>query len=248
MRTWKKKLMVIVTASILLLQGCSSTKVEASDTERWITASYAVLTEINGWDYTYFPGNTTSDMNEMIQQESLKQSWGVEDRASANETLQWVLEEGHRTEFAEDMKYLEECGLGEIPADERVDALLAVFEMTKEEASLYAKNYEIYESYGEHAIDAWDYCRALNLMSFFHVAGYYEREEALEKSLEIAKELQAKYTSWDELMESYLCGYEYWAEESSEERRAIYEELKSREDNPYAVDYNTVLENTWSTK
>ena len=43
-------------------------------------------------------------------------------------------------------------------------------------------------------------------------------------------------------MESYLCGYEYWAEESSEERRTIYEELKSRDDNPYAVDYKIVLE------
>ena len=244
----KKKLMLIMAISVMLLQGCGAAKTEVSDTERWITASYAVLTEINGWDYTYFPGSTISEIDKMIQQESLKQSWGVEDRESADETLEWVIEEGHRTEFADDMKYLEECGLGEIPAEERVAALLAVFELTEEEAVTYVREYEIYENYGEHAIDAWDYCRALNLMSFYHVAGYYEKEEALDKSLEIAKELQAKYTSWDELMESYLCGYEYWAEESSEERRAIYEELKGRENNPYAVEYNTVLENTWSMK
>ena len=46
-------------------------------------------------------------------------------------------------------------------------------------------------------------------------------------------------------MDSYLRGYEYWAEESSSERRKIYEDLKKRSDNPYSVDYNTVLEKTW---
>jgi hypothetical protein len=46
-------------------------------------------------------------------------------------------------------------------------------------------------------------------------------------------------------MDSYLRGYEYWAEESSDERRAVYEDLKGREDNPYAVDFKMTLEKTW---
>ena len=46
-------------------------------------------------------------------------------------------------------------------------------------------------------------------------------------------------------MESYLLGYEYWGQESSDERRGIYEDLKGRADNPYAVDYNLTLEKTW---
>lgn len=63
--------------------------------------------------------------------------------------------------------------------------------------------------------------------------------------MEIAQTIQPMFGSWDELMESYMRGYEYWAEESSDERRAIYEDLKSRTDNPYAVDYNMTLEKTW---
>lgn len=251
MKNSKKKLAILMAAIIatLVLQGCGSgNKVQISDTERWITASYAILSDLNGWDYTYFPGTKIGEFEQLLQQESLKQSWGVEDRQSADETLEWVLEEGHRTGFAEDMMFFEECGLGDVPEDERVSALVEVFEMTVDEAAGYTKNYAVYENYGAEAIDAWDYCRALNLMSFYYVAGYYEKEEALDKSLEIAKELQAKYISWDELVESYLLGYEYWAEESSDERRAIYEDLKSREDNPYAVDYNTVLESSWKTE
>ena len=62
---------------------------------------------------------------------------------------------------------------------------------------------------------------------------------------ESAQIMQPLFTSWDELMDSYLCGYEYWSEESSEERRAVYEDLKGREDSPYKIDYNLVLEKTW---
>lgn len=82
-------------------------------------------------------------------------------------------------------------------------------------------------------------------MGYYYHAGYYTEEEALDKSLEIAQTLQPLFGSWDELVDSYLAGYEYWSEESSEERRAIYEELKGEEDNPYAVDYTMTLEKTW---
>ena len=46
-------------------------------------------------------------------------------------------------------------------------------------------------------------------------------------------------------MESYFAGYEYWAEESSEERRGIYADLKAASDSPYSVDFNLTLEKTW---
>ena len=46
-------------------------------------------------------------------------------------------------------------------------------------------------------------------------------------------------------MDSYLRGYEYWNGESSDERRSVYEDIKTREDNPYAVDYNLALTKTW---
>ena len=85
----------------------------------------------------------------------------------------------------------------------------------------------------------------MNLLGFYYLAGYYTEQEALDLSLELATQIQPLYASWDELIDSYLRGYEYWAEESSDERRAVYEDLKSRPDNPFAVDYNTVLEKTW---
>lgn len=221
------------------------TTAELSDTVRWFNASYAVLTELNGWDYNRFAGLPANDDSMALEQQMLDEWWGVTDRASADDTLDWILTEGHRTGFADNMKYLEETGLGQVSAEERKAFILDNFSVTEDEAQGYIDNYAIYEQYGEHAIDGWDYCRALNLMSFYYLAGYYTEQEALDKSLEIAQTVQPLFASWDELMASYMRGYEYWAEESSEERQAIYEELKTRDDNPYQVDYNTALEKTW---
>lgn len=219
--------------------------VELTDTVRWFNASYAILTELNGWDYNVFAGLPANDIVRDMEIESLEQWWSVTDRESADETLKWALEEGHRTGFAENMKMLEEDGLGNVAAEERLDFMLNNYEVTEEEAQSYVDAYGMYEQYGAGAIDGWDYCRAMNLVSFYYLAQYYTEEEALDQSLEIAKAIQPLFTSWDDLVDSYLRGYEYWAEESSQERREVYEDLKSRPDNPYAVDFNTTLEKTW---
>lgn len=215
------------------------------DSIRWFNASYAILTELNRCDYNVYGGMEINEANQNLQKRSLEASWEVTDRATADETLEWTLTEGHRIGFVEDMEVLKEAGMGETEEAKRQTFLLTNFNLSILEAQSYVDWYKMYEDYGEHAIDGWDYCRALNLLSFYYVAGYYTLEEALDKSLEIATEIQGIFHSWDELVDSYLRGYEYWAEESSDERREIYEDLKSREDNPYSVDFNTTLEKVW---
>lgn len=222
-----------------------NTTVEITDTVRWFNASYAVLTAVNGWDYNRFAGLPANDSTAALEQQSLEEWWGVTDRTSADETLDWILSEGHRTGFAEDGKFLADQGLGDVAEADRQGWILENFDVTEEEAQSYLSTFAMYEEFGENAIAGWDYCRAMNLLSFYYLAGYYTETEALDKSLEIAQTMQPLFSSWDDLIASYMRGYEYWAEESSEERQAIYEDLKTRDDNPYAVDYNLTLEKTW---
>lgn len=40
------------------------------------------------------------------------------------------------------------------------------------------------------------------------------------------------------MMDSYLRGYEFWSYESGDARREIYEDIKTRNDNPYLLDWN----------
>ena len=221
------------------------TTAELTDTIRWFNASYAVLTDLNGWDYNRFAGLAANDDVMAMEQKSLEEWWSVTDRATADSTLDWILTEGHRATFAEDMAYLEEAGIRDIAPQERSAFLLDQFEMTEDEAQNYAEMFGFYEQYGPDAIAGWDYCRAMNLMSFYYLAGYYTAQEALDTSLEIARTMQPLFESWDDLMSSYMRGYEYWAEESADERRALYEDLKTRQDNPYSVDFKMQLEKTW---
>ena len=218
---------------------------EMTDTIRWFNATYAILTKANNCDLQYFGGMAANEENAEINKASLESSWGVTDRASADETMNWILSEGHRADFKSTMQTLVDAGIQNAAADGRKDFILENFEVTDEEAQHMADMYGYYEQYGENAIDAWDYCRGLSLTGFYFHAGYYTEQEALDKAMEIAQIMQPLYTSWDEAMNSYLLGYEYWAEESSEERRAIYEELKADADSIYNVDWNLAFEKTW---
>lgn len=218
---------------------------EMTDTIRWFDASYAILSKLNHYNLQYFGGLAANEENAEIVKEALKSSWEVTDRASADETMEWILSEGHRQDFKDSMKSLVDAGIQNVSADGRKDFILENYEVTDDEAQHLADMYGLYEQYGENAIDAWDYCRALSLAAFYYHAGYYTEQEALDKSLEIAQTMQPLYSSWDEAMDSYLRGYEYWAEESSDERRAIYEELKQEENSLYHVDWNLTFEKTW---
>lgn len=156
------------------------------------------------------------------------------------DTIQWI-----NNTFADDMEYLVEVGVADVAEEERGDFLLENFDVDVEEAESYAAGLAFYEQYGENAIAAWDYSRAMSLLGYYYLAGYYTEEEALDKAFEVAQTIQGTFDSWDGFMESYFEGYEYWAGESSDERRGIYEEIKAASDNPYSIDWNLTLEKSW---
>lgn len=223
----------------------ASALVETTDTILWFNATCAVLTDLNGWDCNIFGGQPASDSVASLRQEGLNSSWDVTDRTSADETMDWLISEGHRASFAVDMQFIGESGIESVSEEERVDYILDNFEVDEEEAQCYANGYEAYKQYGDDTIAAWDYSRAMWLYASYYLAGYYTLEEALDASLAMAEDIQNSFDSWDSFMDSYFIGYEYWAEESSDERRAVYEDLKAASDSPFNVDWNLAFEKTW---
>ena len=140
-------------------------------------------------------------------------------------------------------------GMDEIAPEDRAAFMLENYDISEEGAEFYADWYNKWDEYeGENKGDVvwgWDLNRALSQIANCYLAGYYTLEEALDLSLDIASMIQGTYDSWDDYMESYLTGYEDWAEESSDERREVYEDLKKAADNPFSVDFNTELEKSW---
>lgn len=242
-----KGMAILALGLLMAVTGCGK-KEAVSETVLWMNGTYAIITELNQGDYTLFGGSEANEENKEMQQASLNEWWGVTDRASADETVQFLLDEGHRAEFAETMAAIDEIG-GKDMSDEELRAIIMEAYQDEDATDLTLADYRgIYAEYGAEAIDAWDYVRAISLYGWYYIAGYYEKEEALDASLEVAKILQSKYSSWDEMMASYLRGYEYWAGESSEERQKIYESLKAEKNSPYNLNWNLELKKDWESK
>lgn len=243
-KPWKR-IVSLVLILTLTLTGCGASAPASTDTIQWFNNTYAVLTVLNDRDYTQYSGGPADTKNKIIAKMLLENTWGVTDQESADETLLWLLEEGHRVSFWEEMEFLAAAGLSSIPEEQRAQIIYESFDLDEEQAQCYAKWFALYEQYDVNAAAGWDYSRAMWLLSYYYVAGFYTEEEALDQSLALAKDIQNTFDSWDSFMDTYFAGYEYWSEDSSDERRGIYESLKSSSDNPFSLDWNTTLEKSW---
>lgn len=219
-----------------------------SDTLRWINASYAIITKLNGGDLNLVAGFEPGSMIESSMKAMLERDWSVTDRASMDESIDWLLTEGHN---ADAIDYLTDLEVEGMSRDELVSALQSSGYDAEDQVVVLAA-FDAKAAYGEQAIAGWDLSRAMSMAGWGYLAGFYTYEEAMDKSMEIAQSIQQKFSSWEDYMNSYFYGYSYWsgndAEDTSSqayERRQMYEELKGQEDSPYSVDWNTVLQKEW---
>lgn len=221
-----------------------------SDTIRWFNATYAILTTHNGGDINFVGGGAPSDGYVAIVKMLMSRDWGITDRESAIEMIDWLTAEGHNKKLLETFQTY---NLGQYATYEEVNAALDKEQATSGDWVRKRATYDAVILYGENAIVAWDLSRAMMLLGQYYVAGYYTYEEAMDKSLEIAKRLQTIYTSWDDFTQSYLYGYAYWSkadprdpESEYHHRSNIYYYLIILADSPYLLDFNMELSKDWN--
>lgn len=223
-----------------------------SDTIRWMCSAYAIYSAYNDKSLDVV-GGLSGDDREWYREEvkeALAEGWGIYDRGDVEDTLDDLLEEGHRKQYGKAVSELKKADILEMNSGEAMVEIEGYDSLSEKEVCKYQTAYEAYQKYGENGIDGWDYCRALQILGDCYQAEYINLEECLNLSLPIAQELQKTYENWDGVAESYLYGYSFWKGErtddyDSQERWDVYEELKNMESGPYAVSYDTKLENTW---
>ena len=223
-----------------------------SDTIRWMCSAYAIYSAYNDKSLEVV-GGLAGDDREWYREEvkeALAGGWGIYDRKDVEDTLEDLLEEGHRKQYKEAVSELKKAEILELSSGEAMVEIAGYDSLSEEEVCKYQTAYEAYQKYGENGIDGWDYCRALQILGDCYQAEYINLEECLDLSLPIAQELQKTYENWDGVAESYLYGYSFWKGErtddyDSRKRWEVYEELKNMESGPYTVPYDTKLENTW---
>lgn len=229
------------------------------ETVLWFNASYACLTYANGWNWRWVGGQEPTEDNARMAQYLLYSSWNVTDRESGIKTVNNLLEGGHRAKCRECMDDLEEWGLMDLKEARFAEEMTKIINGERTDINLgdvpgrYVLAYYMHhEGIDPEYIAAWDLCRVNQLYADFYLCGFMDYEEAMDASLENSRRLQKMYDSWDEMMEAYMLGYQFWqgdleiAEDSpTKERRSYYEMLKKSGDNPYELDWDMKLKKSW---
>lgn len=64
----------------------------------------------------------------------------------------------------------------------------------------------------ELSLDAWDQVRAIGILGAAYTAGYLSKDECVLPVIEIGREIQSKYTSFEELGKHYYYGHLFWTQ------------------------------------
>ena len=150
------------------------------------------------------------------------------------------------------MNQLEEWGLLEAEEEELLEWFMDTG-IEEDEQNRYVVAYRMHQSGIEpEYIAAWDLCRANQLYANYYIAGYMSYGEAMDASLENSLILQETYGSWEEMMDAYILGYQFWQGESSEmedshthERYHYYEMLRDMPNGPYSLEWDMDLTKSW---
>lgn len=232
---------------------------ELPETVLWFNATYACLTYANGWDWRWVGGQEPTEDNAETAKYLLYSSWNVTDRESGIETVNNLLGGGHRAKCQECMDDLEEWGLMGLSETRFAEEMTKIAGGERTDIDLgdvpgrYVVAYYMYHAgIGAEYIAAWDFCRVNQLYADFYLCGFMDYGEAMDASLENSLRLQKMYDSWEEMMDAYMLGYQFWqgdlaiTEDSpTRERFSYYEMLKESNDSPYELDWNMELKKSW---
>lgn len=209
-----------------------------SDTVQWICAAYAIYTQYNDKELGVVGGVAEDDeTKDYAIRMALSGGWNITDRDSAISVLTRLLNQGQRQSYRELTEEMQKNGYMDLSEE-----MMRYRMNDPENRYTYSAAYRAWKAYGEHGLDGWDYCRALQVLGDCYQVGYINLEECLDQSLVIAKTLQGLYGSWEELAMSYLYGYQFWKNDDmkssvsdSGARMEIYEILKERLEGPYSL-------------
>lgn len=224
---------------------------ELPQTVLWFNATYAPLTYSNGNNWRLVGGWEPTEENIEITETLLQTSWKVKDRESGLETVKNLIQKGHRGKCREYTEQMEEWGILDLGEEEFVQRI--VLKDVGDELGRYAVAYYMYKLGIEpEDMAAWDLCRVNQLYADYYLCGYMSYEEAMDASLTNSLKLQGLYDSWEEMMDSYMLGYQFWQgdliltdDSPTKERYHYYEMLKDLENGPYTLDWNMKLEKSW---
>ncbi len=95
------------------------------------------------------------------------------------------------------------------------------------------------QQYPKQGMLAWDLVRALSVVGGAYMGGAMAYEEAVGIAFEACKRLQENFSSWDDMVNNYTLGYQFWRNKKKKDRLRYYKQLKKTW--IYDISWDTVL-------
>lgn len=200
----------------------------------------AILTELNGQRHDCLLGDMPGYSLKAQMNKVLSSYWDVSNSQAIYETLQWLSEKGHRTEYEAMHEAMSKSNCISEPLqllDKKV-----VEKMSAGERKGFERKVACVAKYGgQHpSILAWDLCRLVSVARFGAGAEYLTEAEAWKWIDDAALRLKAAFSSWRELSENYLVGREFWGDPAAREQVEIIQKMLLDKDNSMSP-WNRIL-------
>lgn len=178
-----------------------------SSSQLWALAAGDILLHANGFTYAYeYAPDEESCSFDVLKNVLLREGWSIVDEESAYRILNWLAEEGHRTDFNQLR------GILRVMTTKQQDLYIA--SLQDEYKEINARIVQRYDKLlPESGILAWDLGRVATICHFCAEVGYIPREYAWSYLLNNANQVQQSYRSWTEYGLAYIIGRQFWQKE-----------------------------------
>jgi TPR repeat protein len=203
---------------------------------------FAVLTFRNNDDLFSLTGVVNEELELETQKALLRYWWSVGSREELLDTLQGLMEKGHRARFNKIRKEQEKWPKWLLNFRDKITQ--------KDESWRYLNRVEFVKEHSAEmdavSLTGWDMARVVSLARWGVACGYLEPDEAWDWIMPAAVAIQQTYTSWEELGESYLLGRQFWSATETADNGFLYQEsvywLTHNEQSPWTkFDWNLDL-------
>ncbi len=218
-----------------------SSGVQLGPLDLWLNAAGGVLSAANGADtqrlMLHLAGNPGTKLRRIAVRRMLKNYWEITDHDTAVEEMSELLTMGMRMQFHVMMEIQEQRAvLGVDSGPDRSQRGGEKDLPVPEESGLQARLLSAWRRQGPNALLGWDLGRLACNAQYCYLAGYLSREELDALGMAAYDIAQENCSGWEELMESYMLGFQFWCGEDEDipgskgaERRAAYEKLRAEQ-------------------
>lgn len=199
----------------------------------WPLAAGAMLAIQHGWKAPMdLYGGPVSARQAKRARRYLKRKWDITDGESWQETADWLLEEGQRLAFqneiarlvqmddAQRVVYLTHVDAGEVSSEDEADKM----ELHARIAWIEQEGPELLH----RSFMGWDMLRLIDLSRWALRAGWIEEETTEGYLMAAAQALQQRCHGWEEAQRQYLAGFRFWSDPTYQAQKEAYEKIIQR--------------------